>query len=97
MAWADRNTVDAISAPCSVKAVGKTLECSMLLNWSQFATSSPHSFSLSRKTKSSGNRTAFRLTCSFNRFVLTPYNGAKCRSKITGKPRTQKIWIFYSI
>ena len=42
------------------------------LRWSQFATTSPFSASVSRNMKSDGNLSLFRLTCSFNRFVVTP-------------------------
>jgi hypothetical protein len=93
MALAERSTVDVIRAPCSVKAAGKLLECSTLPNWSQFATTSSHSLMLNRKTKSYGKRSEFRLTCSFNRLVFTPYNTAKCTSRMTGTPRSHKIGI----
>src|ERR1700726_2081901 len=38
--------------------------------------------------KSSGNRSALRLTCSFNRLVVTPYRAASSASSRTLRPRS---------
>jgi hypothetical protein len=54
------NTVAAMMAPCSVKAIGKARENFSLARWSQFVTTSNRSFVVSRKTKSSGKRSVLR-------------------------------------
>ena len=84
-------TLANIKMPCSVKAVIGTAECFMDLNRSQFATSSPISGLESGNMKLAGNLPAFRLTCSFSRFVSTPYNTAKSRSSMTCTPRIVKM------
>ena len=45
--------------------------------------------------KSSGKRSILRFTCSFRRFVSTPYNRAKSRSSITCLPRI--TWMRFSM
>jgi hypothetical protein len=47
--------------------------------------------------KSSGKRSGLRLTCSFRRFVGTPYNSAGSASSMTFWPRTSRIrWVIIS-
>jgi hypothetical protein len=78
-------------APCSAKARGRTGENFSRARWSQFATTSTFSAKVSWSSKSAGNGSSFRLTCSFRRYVDTPQMGAKSASRITLCPRMAMI------
>ena len=49
------------------------------------------SASFNGNMKFAGKRILLRFTCSFNRFVGTPYNSARSRSSITCTPRIVRI------
>src|SRR3989442_1690377 len=88
------STLANITAPCSVKTKG-----AYLMFWPRFkvaicdleANTSPASARESWNMKCSGKRSRLRFTCSFNRFVVTPYRTARSRSSITRWPRTTKM------
>lgn len=49
------------------------------------------------RLKSDGNRLAFLFTCSFNRFVDTPYNSPRFESIITFCPRSKMPYFMANV
>jgi len=81
----------AMRAPCSVKARGRTGENLSRRRRSQFVTTSFFSSGLSTNVKSSGNRSAFRLTAWLSALVATPYRSARSASRMILWPRMARM------
>lgn len=87
IAVSDFNTLLSIATPFSVKAKGIYFIFCPRPAFKVAICDLEHSSLESSNMKSSGNLLILRLTCSFRRFVSTPYNRARSLSIITCWPR----------